>query len=189
MNIEEHKDINIVLDLDQSMICSEDFKEFDTIKYKNKMKNFAYEDFDKDYRIFERPNLQIFLDYLFANFNVSVWTAASKDYALFIIDKIILRNKSRKLDHILFGYHCDISDNVKGNTKNLSMFEDYFKGSKYREDNTYIIDDYIEVYNTQPDHCFLIKPFEFTKRYSEYDDELLKMMKKLRKLKIKKNKK
>ena len=35
MNIEEHKDINIVLDLDQSMICSEDFKEFDTIKYKN----------------------------------------------------------------------------------------------------------------------------------------------------------
>ena len=30
-----------ILDLDQSMICSEDFKEFDTIKYKNKMKSFT----------------------------------------------------------------------------------------------------------------------------------------------------
>ena len=42
---------------------------------------------DGHYKVFERPGLQEFLDYLFANFNVSVWTAASKSYALFIIDK------------------------------------------------------------------------------------------------------
>ena len=43
------------------------------------------------YLVFERPGLQEFLDYLFKNFRVIVWTAATKSYAAFIIEKIILQ--------------------------------------------------------------------------------------------------
>ena len=66
------------------------------------------------YIIFERPGLQQFLTFLFKYFNVSIWTAASKDYALFIIDKIIIAgNKDRKIDYVFFSYHCGISKKIK----------------------------------------------------------------------------
>ena len=100
--------MNVVLDLDQTLISAEDWDSKDFKKHKNKAKKFEFHDMDGYYIVFERPNLQSFLDYLFANFNVSVWTAASKDYALFIIDKIILSKPGRHLDWIFFSY-CDIS--------------------------------------------------------------------------------
>ena len=51
-------------------------------------------------QIVERPFLQEFLDFLFENFNVGVWTAAKNDYALEVVRKIVVppgREKSRKL--------------------------------------------------------------------------------------------
>ena len=48
-------------------------------------------DFDYYYVVFERPYLQSFLDYIFDKFNVYVWTAASKDYALYIIGLCVIR--------------------------------------------------------------------------------------------------
>ena len=81
---------NFFLDLDQTIICSEtlkDLKEYEN--YKDKMKKYKYKNMDDCYIVFERPNLQSFLDFLFKNYNVSIWTAASKDYALFIIEDTI----------------------------------------------------------------------------------------------------
>jgi len=101
---------NIVLDLDQTLISSEIIKEFDFTQNKEKSKKFNFHNMDEYYLVFERPGLQSFLDNLFENFNVSIWTAASKDYALFIIEKIILKNNpKRKLDWVFFSYHCRIS--------------------------------------------------------------------------------
>ena len=122
---------------------------------------------------FTVPSDRSFLDYLFANFNVSVWTAASKDYALYIIDKIILQGKSdRHLDWVFFSYHCDISKKKKKGSKDLSMLWDEYKFSEYTKDNTIIIDDYDEVHRTQPDNCVIAFPFEFLKEGSENDDYL-----------------
>jgi TFIIF-interacting CTD phosphatase-like protein len=102
--------LNIILDLDQTIISAESAEEYDKAKNKTKEKKFIFHNMDNYYTIFERPGLQIFLDYLFKNFNVSIWTAASKDYALFIIDNIILQNKKeRQLDWVFFSYHCDLS--------------------------------------------------------------------------------
>ena len=80
---------NIILDLDQTVISAEASEELDFKKYQEKSKLFRSDNMDGYYMVYSRPYLQEFLDYIFKNFNVSIWTAASKDYALFIIEKII----------------------------------------------------------------------------------------------------
>ena len=171
--------LKLFLDLDSTLIYSEDLVDYDKKKNSKKQALFKYKDMDKEYRVFERPHLDKFLDYVFENFDVSVWTAASKDYAIFIIKHILLKKPNRKLNYILFSYHCDYSDKHKKGTKDLEMLWDFYKIKDYNKDNTRIIDDYDEVYHTQPKNCFRIKPFVF----SEYDNELIKMIEKLKKWK------
>lgn len=174
---------NVILDLDQTIISGEifekfvkDAEEFDQRYYdRDKQVDFKYVDMDKDYVIYERPHLQEFLDWLFKNYNVSVWTAASKNYAMFIIEKIILKKKNRRLDYVFFCYHCDISIELTDNTKDLSILWKKYKLKGYNKNNTIIIDDYDEVYNTQPKNCIQIIPFKFIKKGSENDDELIKI--------------
>jgi len=142
---------------------------------------------DSYYIVFQRPHLQTFLDFLFKNFNVSVWTAASKDYALSIIDNIILSNgeKNRKLDFIFFEYHCDLSDYLGEGSKDLSILWKIFKLKNYNMGNSIIIDDLKEIKDIQYCNSINIKPFNYNKEGSERDDELLKIKKKLKKLKEK----
>lgn len=174
---------NLFLDLDQTLISAEPDEEYDFKKHKQKAKLFKYKDMNGYYIVFERPGLQKFLDYIFKNFNVSIWTAASKDYALFIIKNMILKNKSeRKLDWIFFSYHCDVSSKLKNGTKDLSMLWDEYNLSNYNSKNTIILDDYDEVYKTQPGNCVVADAFEFTDEGSEYDSFLLKLIPKLEKM-------
>lgn len=178
------KDYTVILDLDQTIISAEADEEYDFKKYKSKAKKFNYKDMDGYYIVFERPGLQPFLDFLFANFHVSVWTAASKDYALFIIEHIILAgHPERNIEWIFFSYHCDISKRMKRGTKDLSMIWDEYKIPGYTKENTVIIDDYDEVYKIQPDNCIIAVPFEFTQSGSENDDYLSKLQPQLLKMK------
>lgn len=175
---------NIFLDLDQTIISSVEISDFDFDKYDKKLQKFTYY-IDGYYIIFERPNLQKFLDKLFKEFNVSVWTAASKNYALFIIEKFILNKEGRKLDWIFFNYHCNLSEKLTNHTKSLKMLWEEYKFPEYNKNNTFIIDDYDEVYNSQKNNCIIAKPFEFKDDNSE-DDDFLKLLKnKLDELKYK----
>lgn len=176
--------INILLDLDQTLISAESTSDYNFKKNKAKSKKFTFYDMDGYYIVFERPDLQSFLDDLFTNFNVSIWTAASKDYALFIIDKIILQNKpERKLDWVFFSYHCDISKKMKKGSKSLEMLWDVYEIPGYNKNNTFILDDYDEVYNTQPNNCIIAKAFEFEDSDSNQDDFLKQLSEKLKDLK------
>jgi hypothetical protein len=187
-----HKKINIFLDLDQSIISGEILQEedeedeeeiYDIESNKHKAINFDFHNMENYYVIFGRPGLQKFLDYLFQNFNVSVWTAASKDYALFIIDKLVLAGRpERKLDYVFFSYHCKISNKLKNGSKDLSILWDIYKLPGYTKQNTYILDDYDEVYNTQPENTLIAPPFYFTDENSEEDDFLHNLVSKLKKL-------
>jgi hypothetical protein len=77
------------------------------------------------YIIFERPGLQQFLTFLFKNFNVSIWTAASKDYALFIIDKIIIAgNKNRKIDNN--SDKCNCNKIIRKINQNAAKLKTYY---------------------------------------------------------------
>jgi len=174
------KKINICLDLDQTLIWAGTNKEYMPHKYpklKEKAKDFDTIKMDSYYTVFERPGLQDFLDFVFKNFNVSIWTAASKDYGLFIIKNIIYRKnrESRVLDWFFFSYHCDISNSTKKGTKDLSLLYDDYKLDGFKKENTFIIDDYDEVYYTQPKNCIAVDPFIFTDDGNEKDPLLTQL--------------
>jgi len=172
--------INIFLDLDNTLISAEAFDEMepkDVDRIVEKMTKFDYSLMDDIYIICARPHLQEFLDYLFKNFNVSIWTAASKDYAAFIIDKFILTKDNRKLDLVLFDKHCNTSSKRYNYQKKLQMIWKLFP--EYSAENTYIIDDLPEVCEAQPPNCLTIAPFEFMSKNSEKDNALVAMKQKL----------
>jgi TFIIF-interacting CTD phosphatase-like protein len=172
---------NVFLDLDNTLLSAEALEDFpfDEEGMRDKAINFAIHDMDGYYIVFERPHVQDFLDWLFKNYNVSVWTAASKDYALFIVQEILLKKPNRKLDCILFSYHCDISKDKYGFSKKLSLVFNEFDLDGYNEDNTIIIDDLYEVYESQPDRCINIKGFEILGENSENDTELISIKDKI----------
>lgn len=176
---------SILLDLDQTLISAEASDEIDLREYKHKKDKFRVDDMDGYYMVYSRPHLQEFLDYLFKNFNVTVWTAASKDYALFIIDKIILNNQpERKLDFIFFSYHCDLSKKKKKYSKELCMLWDIHKIPGFSYKDTVILDDYkADVHKCQPNNCIIASPFEFTKEGSENDTFLIDLIPELEKMK------
>jgi hypothetical protein len=176
--------LSVWLDIDQTLISAEAEEEYDFKKNKEKAKLFNYEDMDSYYLVFERPGLQEFLDYIFATYNVSVWTAASKDYALFIVDKMLLKGKpERNIDWLFFSYHCDLSKKHKGSSKDLTMLWDVFGIEGYNPKNTIILDDYKEVKKGNPGNCIAVKPFEFQDEGSENDTHLKEIKAKLEKVK------
>jgi TFIIF-interacting CTD phosphatase-like protein len=177
---------NFLLDLDQTLISAEALEEFDDKKNKLKKKKFVHHNMDGYYIVFERPYLQEFLDYLFENFNVSIWTAASKEYALFILDKIILQKKGRKIDYLFFSYHCKISSYFKNGTKMLDMLWDIYKITDYKKENTFILDDYDDVYKKQPENAIIAIPFQYYNKESENDNFLKGLIELLKKLKERK---
>lgn len=176
---------NIVLDLDQTLIYGEPVKDFNNTFY-SKASKFTFHDMDKTYVIFERPNLQDFLDFIFKNFKVSVWTAASKDYALFVISNVILKNKpERKLEYIFVSYHCRISEKTSkgGYTKDLQLLWNKFNIPNLSFKNTFIIDDYkSDVYASQPKNCILAPEFIFRNKNSENDNFLSNLILKMKHL-------
>ena len=176
----------IILDLDQTLISGEPIEEYNRKKHGPREKFFRCDNMEGYYYIYSRPYLQEFLDYIFKHFRVSVWTAASKDYALFIIEKIILNKKpNRKLDFILFSYHCDWSKKYKKSSKNLKMLWEIFKMPGYSQNNTFILDDYVQdVHKPQPKNCIIAKPFEFTKKGSENDNFLKNLITQLETLRL-----
>ncbi len=165
---------NVILDLDNTLLSAEAIEDFPFNEkgIKEKAVQFAIHDMDGYYIVFERPLVQKFLDHLFDTYNVSVWTAASKDYALFIIDKIILKNPSRQLDYIMFSHHCDISKKKYKYSKQLKLIFDVFKLPGYDKNNTLIIDDLDEVHQCQVNNSIHIPAFEILSKNSEYDREL-----------------
>lgn len=179
---------NVVLDLDNTLLCAEELSEFpfDRDGIREKSLQFHIHDMEGYYIVFERPDLQEFLDWLFSNFNVSIWTAAGKDYALFVIQNIILQKPNRTLDYIFFDYHVSISKKMfRKQTKNLRLLFEAFCLEGYSAKNTLIIDDYDHVIETNPQNSIHIKEFNFMDEGSHRDDELMTVVKpKLQKLKF-----
>ena len=181
------KPLNLILDLDETVIHSlspdeeKSLTKTQLVEYKKIKDKFKHTMGRYDYTVIERPDLQQFLDFVFKNFNVSVWTAASKEYALFIIDKIIMADKpERSLDLILFSTHCKFAHKKYKGMKNLKMVEDV---CKYDMKRTIILDDHPDVFLTQPDNCIRMYPFELSKNKQPTDKFLMnKIIPSLRKV-------
>ena len=156
-----YKRLNVLLDLDNTIINSLSMPyELKRVsqEYQDKIK---YHDMEGQYRIFERPYLQVFLDYLFANYDVSIFTAADKEYALFIYDNIIKKpDPQRKIHYLFSGYHSDISEILYDSPKDLKLLWDQFNIANFKPCNTIIVDDLYDVYCANPDNCVRAPKFE-----------------------------
>lgn len=167
---------NIILDLDQTIISSEYVDRFDKHKYSDKIQQLKYVVMPNEFIIFQRPHLQEFLDYIFKHFNVSVWTAASRDYGLFIIEKFILTKPERQLDFFFYSYHCNYAMRCEKKLKPLSMLWKKFQLNHYSETNTMIVDDNYDVYKIQPNNTYMIHEFNYEDPLATMDTHLLKLM-------------
>lgn len=165
---------NIILDLDNTLICSmseDELRRLPPAKHRAIFSRLRYHR-DDGLFIFERPGLGQFLNFIFANFErVSVWTAASKEYALIVVDSIF---GSRPLDYLLFWHHCTQSICRTGNLKDISLLCKSFKMRGYDLSSTVIIDDNDEVLKCQPAQSLRAPPFDIAKMpHPELDDYLL----------------
>jgi TFIIF-interacting CTD phosphatase-like protein len=173
------KKINVVLDLDNTLIYSYEHSLYKKLKGKGTkwLETFPKYEMDNDYVVCERPYLQKFLTWLFKNFNVMVWSAASPDYVDFIVKNVILSRKNRKLDRVFNSTHCDESQSkYNGDTKNLNLLWDTYDFEHYGPYNTLIIDDMKHVIDSQPHNAIRIKKFVADEK--RQNDSVLKDIKK-----------
>ena len=166
---------NLILDLDETIIHSVQFKSF---KKKNGQHSDKHKKFqmDDDYIVHYRPYLDEFLDFIFENFNVSIWTAACKQYSIHIINKIM---NTKKLDYVFFEDHVSMASKTTNCLKKLDILWDVYKLPNYHQQNTFILDDNSDVYTCQPSNCLKIPMFNYK---SNDDSFLLHLISQLKKL-------
>lgn len=179
------KKIQIVLDLDETLLNSVPYSEFQKLPLETQKllkKKYVHHKMGKDYIVFERPGLQEFLNKIFRKYKVSIWTAATKSYLVFILDKIILKDispsskkgmaKKRGYEYVFWSDHCDLAREDYGKTKNLNYLKD-ISGIE----STYILDDNYKVYKSQPKSTIRIYPFYALENVNEekLDHELDKI--------------
>lgn len=163
---------NIVLDLDNTVIYSIPAEKFP--KRRSIMHNHPHHFMDDEYVIFERPGLHEFLDFLFAHFNVMVWSAASPEYVEFIVENILTRD-GRTFEYVLTSNNCEDCQDYYGEEqfKNLKYLWDIHDLPGYGPLNTLIIDDLALVRKTQPNNAIQIKSFNVNHKSWWEDNELL----------------
>ena len=112
----------VILDLDNTCICAVELPDVKHVPHAYAFRSIKLENL---YRIYERPGLQPFLDILFRDYDVAIWTAAGFEYAMFIIRHFIqLKHTNRPLQFVLWDTHCDYSTNYTKNNeqaKDLSL--------------------------------------------------------------------
>lgn len=160
----------VILDIDETLIHSE-WLPNDSLKENQYDFKFQLGDVDLDFSFFtiKRPYLKEFLDYVFDNFDVAIWTAASHDYATEILKGINIPIKglkffysknscTLKLDYDTYQYY---------GVKNLSKISKNFDLNK-----VLIIDDIQKTAVNNYGNLIRIKPFESNLN----DTELLKLI-------------
>lgn len=161
---------NIILDLDNTIICAIEQNDYDKIKFQSLDNALLSKNMDTSYKVYQRPHLDVFLDFIFKHFNVSVFTAASKDYALFIVKNFIIKDHpDRKIDFIFHSYHVDLSEYKYNSPKDLRLLWNILP-STFTPENTVIVDDLPDVKRANKQNCINIKAFDV---YNEETDKII----------------
>lgn len=157
---------NIILDLDETLIHTT----MEPTNHPNFRARFRLS--GTDYYLHTRPGLTEFLDFVFTNFKtVNIWTAATKDYAIQIINKIMTKEQRQQLKFFNTRTH------IVNGTKPLKML---FSNDKAKElgifpNNTLMIDDKdsIAIYN--PGNAIIVPKWDYP-NLSVKDQYLLKLI-------------
>lgn len=173
MSLKERR-LNVLLDLDNTIINSLESKEIKNIS-PDIQSQFFYKDMDNFFRVFARPHLDTFLDYLFDNYNVGVYTAAESSYALFIVNNFILTKPGRKLNLFMYRYHVTLGEQRygEGRIKDLRLLWEFMKLYNYYPCNTVLIDDLSDVKKTNPKNVIAIPSFDMVNNLGSFNKSAL----------------
>jgi hypothetical protein len=179
--------LNVILDLDNTIINTLSINK--AVSFVNDFHYipFKVNGFMNDV-IIGRPGLDEFLDWLFKNCKVSVFTHADKEYAMYVVNNFIIQGKkNRKLDMIYYRYHVEMGLDIFGGYKDLRLLWDEFKVYDVYPSNTVIIDDNPMVKKSNPYNTIQIYPFDASTE-SVNDNHLSKVKRLLQYLTINYNK-
>lgn len=154
--------LNIVLDLDETLIHSSTRKP-KTYDFIIDLKD------DRPYYVKKRPKLEKFLSYIFKKYKtVSVWTAATHDYAIKVIENIFTAEQRKMLKFFHTRRH------TRGGTKPLEIIfnSDEAKNLGIQSNNTIIIDDKPDVVYHNPGNGIIIPAWSGSPR----DTYLMKLI-------------
>lgn len=141
--------LNIVLDIDNTLV--------DTLTAKVEgMPSTRIQ--GTNFHVHPRPHLECFLDWLFENFTVSLWTAGSGVYADWIAENIVGTRKGKKLEHVLNARDVQESINMYGTPKSLRYLNNI--DPRMGPENTLLIDDTSNNFEKQEKNGILIRPFD-----------------------------
>lgn len=175
--------ILIVLDIDLTLVCAEEVK--DKVEIKEEKKEIKLRE-DEDYNIIyreircfsgkKRPHLNTFLDYVFENFDIAVWSAGNEQYVKPSVEHIFGERKSL-LKFVYHVEHCENGSNKDQKIKPLS------KITGYNPSKIIIIDDNENSFIKNEHNAIKISSWSDDKT----DDKLLKCIEILKILKTSDN--
>jgi len=164
--------MNVLLDLDNTLINTLEDDERDKVPVDFQDRFVHHDLLPYGMRIFARPGLEEFLDFLFDNFNVCVYTAAEQEYALFIINNFLLTKPNRKVHWVFFRYHVELGRKRFQGTKDLRLLFDVFNVPGFYPCNTVIVDDLDEVHIANPHNAIPIKSFDVMRNKAVHYDSI-----------------
>jgi len=166
--------LNIILDLDNTLVHTITASEYYSIPYTERSK-FITKQLQSSSNMItcERPHLQTFLDYLFRNFNVAVYTLGTREYAIEIVQKCILSVPGRHIDFVLHRQNAIESSFMYPLTlKDLRYVWNNVRAYGYMKCNTFIIDDNATVRRSNIHNTISFEKFEMN-RHSYKDRALI----------------
>lgn len=155
--------LNVILDIDSTLV---DTRNSPLPQSLNVYKQISSAGMPSLY-VYKRPHLDSFLNWLFSNFSVSLWTAGSEPYANWIATYVVGTRRGKSLKHVLSARDCQASYNLYGTPKSLK----YLNGvdPSISQKNSLLVDDTNANCVNQKNNCILVAPFYAT---NDADNEL-----------------
>ena len=139
--------VNIVLDLDETLIHTVISEKPNNILARRSDLKFQFSPDGAIYYVFKRPGLDEFLNEVFKQFKkVGIWTAADRQYAKMVIKKILSYQQIMNLDFVFSRDYC-VTDSL-GTYKPLSKI--YRTCSGWRPEETIILDNSTQALRDNP---------------------------------------
>lgn len=181
----------IIFDLDETCVHSLEPDEYDETKIKTALEKYEKENANDEilYKMYEeedlknkkakpifyvvkRKGIKKFIEALSTKYRICVWTAATRDYAIFIMDKIF----PVLPEWFFWSYHCKISSKKSNdNTKNLKLLKKWGV-VKSMDEVVCILDDNKKVYTNNKTKCVLVDEFVLPFHENSDTDFLLKTL-------------
>ena len=161
------KKLHFVLDLDNTLICSQ-YK-------KSKKPAFEINIDDEHYYVYKRPGLDRFLLELFQYAkSVSIWTAATKEYCNQIVKNIFTDSERKKLKFI-WSRNKTVNKPGMFYLKDMSKVFSHF--SPMNKSNTLLIDDNPDHMTLSANNMLHIKPWDGSNNKDRELSKIIKLLK------------